>query len=541
MGPADSATWLSIVPAAVAICAALLTRRVVYSLLTGVVLGAVIAAGGAPLLALGKLAGYLWLAATGFGHPWILGFALLLGGLVRVLNRSGGSLGLATQVTRFATTRRRGQLTAWGLGTAFFFDDYANTLLVGSSMGPVSDRLRISRQKLAFIVDATAAPIASLAPISTWIVVELGYIGDELARIGVDEDPYLIFLRTIPGRFYPLLMLALGLMVAWTGLDFGPMAAAEARALAGEADPPPDAADSPATAAGPAGPPGSGDSPASSDSPDSSGRPMLAFAPLLIVLAVVVAGIYLTGTSAAQEKGLPLSLRNVLANASSSKAMVVASLAGGLSALLLAARAGRFSWGSGLREWGQGGLQMLPVLAVLVLAWSLGSVCYELSTAQFLVGLLGDSFMPGLLPTLVFLVSALVSFGTGTSWGTMGILFPLAVPLADRLAPGDGALLLGTISSILAGSVFGDHCSPISDTTIMSALAAGCDQIAHVQTQLPYALLVAGVSVMCGLLPVGLGLWGASVALPLGCLSLYAGLRVLAAPPPQPHVQVPSE
>jgi Na+/H+ antiporter NhaC len=168
------------------------------------------------------------------------------------------------------------------------------------------------------------------------------------------------------------------------------------------------------------------------------------------------------------------------------------------------------------------------VMAILLFAWALGDVCADLGTARFLVATLGSSFDPGWLPTVVFLVSAVVSFATGTSWGTMGILFPLAVPLAHELATPDPnlALLVATISSILAGSVFGDHCSPISDTTIMSALASGCDQIAHVRTQLPYALLVAAVSVVCGSIPDGFGFWPPWVGLCVGLGVLYVVLRV---------------
>jgi len=508
----DAGSWLSVVPALLAIAAALALRRVVWSLLGGVVLGALLVESYDPLSTIVRLVGlpdqggYLLGAITGSGHPWILGFAVLLGGLVRVLNESGGAVGLARQVTRVATTRRRGQLTAWGLGVGFFFDDYANTLFVGSSMGPVTDRLRISREKLAFIVDATAAPVASLAPISTWIVVELGYIGDELARAGIEGDAYLVFLQSIPIRFYPLFMLLLGFMVAWTGFDYGPMARAEARSRA--AEPP---------AAEP------------QEVVDTDGAVIsLALLPLGLVLLLVTGGIYFTGRAAALEEGLSLTPMNILANASSSKAMVLASLGGGLAAIAAAARRGRFTVMQGLKIWWEGGLKMAQVIAILVLAWSLGSVCHDLGTANFLVGLLGDGFEAGLLPTIVFLVSALVSFGTGTSWGTMGILFPLAVPLAHKLAPGNEDVLLGTISAILAGSVFGDHCSPISDTTIMSALATGCDQIAHVRTQLPYAVLAAVIAVLFGTLPMGLGLWDAWVSLLAGGVVLYAALRLLS-------------
>ncbi|MDD9945503.1 MAG: hypothetical protein OXU20_30950 [Myxococcales bacterium] len=507
-------TWFAVVPPLFAIALALILRRVVIALSAGVLVAALVMAQFHPVAGFLRAAAYVWGAFEDGGHRWILSFAVLLGGLMRLLRSSGGARGLATRIARVARTRRSGQMTAWVLGLVFFFDDYANTLMVGSTMGPVARRLRISREKLAFIVDATAAPVASLAPISSWIAVEIGYIADQLQALALPGDAYAVFLATLPTRFYPIFMLGLGVMIALSGRDFGPMARAERAVLVD----PPEAEEAV-----------SGERSTGVGERPATGSLWISAFPLLLVLLTVVFGLYYTGRAGALSAGLPLTLENILTNASSSKAMVFASLAGGAAALVATARTGRLGWAAAASEWGRGALGMVPVMAVLLLAWALGAACKDLQTARYLVGILGAGFDAGLLPAVVFLVSALVSFATGTSWGTMGIIFPLATPLAFELAPDDRALLLTTLSSVLAGSVFGDHCSPISDTTIMSALATGCEQVAHVRTQLPYAVLAATVALACGSVPVGLGLFSAWLAIPLGLTATYLALRVISA------------
>ena len=539
-------SFLSLLPPLIAIGCALIFRRVVPALLLGVALAAVVAAGFSPLGALGEAVTYLWESLKEIGHLQILAFAGLLGALLSVVSASGGSLGVARAATRFANTRRGGQLVSWLLGIVFFFDDYANALFVGSTMRPITDRLRISREKLAFIIDTTSAPVASLGPISTWIVVEIGYIADQCRTLGVQADAYAVFIKTIPSRFYPVVMLVLGLFVAWSGRDFGPMAAAERRTSAGGPT------GAPKAAAGKAEPP---------DFRDAQSAPggrswTLAAVPVAVVLVAVLAGLYVSGTAgvdaererlnadrsaalqqarqaetegddAARARALEraraseqqlsrndYSPTNVLGNADSSLTILWASFLGGLLAIFMAVTGRALTLSSALRAWIKGGAGMIPVMAILLLAWSLGLACERLGTAAYLVGLLGPGFEAGLLPAAVFLVAATISFATGTSWGTMGLMFPLAVPLAVTLAPGNETLFLASISSILAGAVFGDHCSPVSDTTILSAMAADCDQVGHVRTQLPYAVLGAAASVFCGALPVGLG-W---VSTPVGLL-----------------------
>ncbi|HJL04081.1 MAG TPA: Na+/H+ antiporter NhaC family protein [Polyangiaceae bacterium LLY-WYZ-15_(1-7)] len=520
-------SWLAPLPPLLAIALALLLRQVLLALFAGVAAGAFLATGYDPLAALLRVVDHYALhALADEDHASILLFSLLLGGMIGLITRSGGGAGLAGLVTRRATDAKRGQLAAWGLGVVVFFDDYANSLLVGSSMRPITDRLRISREKLAFLVDATAAPVASVALVSSWIGVEVGYIGEQLAERGVELDPYVAFLKTLPYRFYPWLMLFFGLVLVLTRRDFGPMRAAEERARqTGKL-----VAD--------------GSTPASDFSdalPDVAPRAIHAIVPIVVVVLVAFLGMIVTGREAVLAEGGELTTRAVFGSANSLKALLWASAAGGAAALITALGTGTLRLAQGLEAWLEGMKSMLLACAILVLAWSLGAICREVHTAQVVIAAIGDGLPAGLLPAAVFVVSAAVSFATGTSWGTMAILFPLVVPLADELAPGQIPILLGAISSILAGSVWGDHCSPISDTTIMSSMASSCDHVDHVRTQLPYALLVGGVALVFGEIATGFGLYPAWVGLLLGGAALFAivlwrGEVVGDAPPGVPSV-----
>ncbi len=511
-------TWTSILPPLLAIALALLFRHVLVALVLGVWLGAFLVSGMSPVASFARLLDtYIVNAIADRGHASILVFSLLLGGMLGLMTQSGGAKGLASWVSTDSTSRRRGQLTTWFLGLLVFFDDYANSLLVGSSMRPVTDRLRISREKLAFLVDATAAPVASLALISSWIGVEVGYIGDQFTHLGIERDAYLTFIETIPFRFYPILMLVFVAWLAFRGRDFGPMLRAERRALE----------------EGLLSRPGS--QPASdfheeSVPDDVPGRPMNALIPVVVVVLVAAVGIYVDGRVKVVAAGMAPSLRAIVGAASSSSAILWATGAGCLVAMALSVGSGALSFGRSMEAWMSGMRSMLFAAVILVLAWSLGAVCRDLDTASFLIGAVGDWIAPVWIPASVFVLAAVVSFATGTSWGTMAILFPLVVPLAHQIAPGNETLLLGTVSSILAGSVWGDHCSPISDTTVLSSMATSCDHMDHVRTQLPYAVFIGVVSLLCAELPVAAGWYGPWVGLLVGTAVLIAAFELLSRP-----------
>jgi Na+/H+ antiporter NhaC len=505
MGIMES-SWISVLPPVLAIGLAVAFRQVIVALLAGVWLGAFFLAGYNPVIGLLRAVDtYALGALADRDHASVVIFTLMLGGMVGVVARSGGGAGLADGVTRFATSSRRGQTSTWLLGLAIFFDDFANTLLVGPTMRPITDRLRVSREKLAFIVDATAAPVASIAVISSWIGMEIGLIADQYRTLGIEGDAYIVFIRTIPYRFYPILMLVFGFLIATTRRDFGPMLKAERRALLfGK------------LIADGAKPAASFEDACLAPIEGKPRRWINAAVPILTTIVVIVLGMYLYGRAACQSSGLEPSLKNVFAQADSYKALLWAGLIGGMTAIFMSMAQRICTLREAMQAWLQGVKSMVLAMVILVLAWSLGAVCKDLKTADFIIQAIGGWLSPALLPALVFVISALVSFATGSSWGTMGILFPLVVPLAHKMAPGQEAVMLGTISSILAGSVWGDHCSPISDTTIMSSMASSCDHIDHVRTQIPYALVVGGTCLLFGDLACGLGLYNAWVGLLIG-------------------------
>ena len=507
--------WVSLLPPLVAIVAALVSRQVIPSLVLGTWVGAWAVAG---LDLRGLWTGLLdvpgrWVLEAlappdgDTAHASIVLFTLLIGGLVGVITRSGGTRGVVDLVTRFAATRRRGQATTAGLGLVIFFDDYANTLVLGNSLRPVTDRLRVSREKLAYLVDSTSAPVASLALVSTWIGFEVGLIDDALGQIGVDESGYGGFVASLPYRFYPVLALVLVFAVATSGRDLRAMHRAERRAAAGEVVRP--------------GTPGAEPDPETAPDEDAPHRAVNALLPLGVLVGGTLAFLLASGEGE--------TLRDVVGSADPYSALVSASLLAVLVAVVLAVGQRLLTVGEATAAWFSGLTSVVHVLIVLVLAWALAAVSEELGTAAYLGDLLGDALPLWSVPALVFVVAAATAFATGTSWGTMGILMPLAVPLAWTVAQGEGAAadvatsaLWATVGTVLAGAVWGDHCSPISDTTVLSALACGCDPVDHVRTQLPYALL-AGAASTGALLAVGAGVsawlvWPVAAAVVLGVL-----------------------
>ncbi len=517
--------WLSVVPPLVAILLALVFKDVLVALALGVFSGALFLHGWNPFIAFARTIDQFIVPALADGsHAAILVFSTLLGGMVGVISRSGGTHGIVDALTHYATSARRGQVATWLMGVLIFFDDYANTLIVGSTMRPITDRLRISREKLAYIVDSTAAPVASVVPISTWIGYEIGLIGDAFTGLELSFNPFTAFVASILFRFYPIFALVLGFTIAFSCRDFGPMLRAERRASeTGKLVSDDDVALA------------DYDSPELSPVAGKPRRAVNALAPIAAVIGVTLAGLWITGVSAVTRSDYPSTLRwvqEVFSAADSYKALLWASLAG-LTLAMALALAQRILTVRQATEAMVGGFKsMLLALATLLLAWSIGAVCGELHTAEYLVGVTGGVLSAHWLPVLTFVLSAAIAFATGTSWGTMAILMPLVIPISHHLSLAGGfavddrhyyVLLLGTISSVLAGSVWGDHCSPISDTTILSSMASGCDHIAHVRTQLPYALGIGVLGMAVGDVPTAFGLspW---ISLLVGSAVIVAGV-----------------
>ena len=518
----------SVLPPFLAILLAMITRRIVLSLLLGVFSAAMVLSNGDPLAAVIRcVVGDLASSLRNLDHLRVFAFTLLMGAMVGIIHHSGGMRGLIALLQPLATNRRRGQLITWLMGLIIFFDDYANTLLLGTTFRPVTDRLKISREKLAYIVDSTAAPVAGLAIISTWVAGEVDFISTGLAEINVATSQglgFAIFVETIVYRFYPILALLLVGMVSWTGWDFGPMRKAEQRAAEGSGflDKTMDFRET-----------------VSPTEMVAGGRVYLALVPIIVLITVLMAALILTGLP---EEVRPVSLWEIIGGADAYSALVWASMAGCLTAMLLTGLQQRRSLLGILRAAWRGARLMFPALVVLWLAWTLADLSASgnsrdpgdrLGTAVYLTSLLGDAVSPEWMPTLVFLLAAAVSYCTGTSWGTMSILTPLVIRVTWELIGGSGEemvhnpVFIASIGGVLAGSIFGDHCSPISDTTILSSRASGCDHMAHVWTQMPYALLVAVVSIVAGTIPVGFGVsvW---VCLPVSALLLLGLLWCLA-------------
>jgi Na+/H+ antiporter NhaC len=530
--------WLAIVPPLLAIAFALIFREVVISLFAGVWLGALILAGFNPLEAtMRAIDRYVVNALAEPDHVAVIVFSLLLGGMVGVVTRSGGARGVVEALLPLATNRKRGQVIAWFSGLFIFFDDYANTLIRGNSLRPLTDRLRISREKLAYIVDSVAAPIAVTAVISTWVGFEIsmirssleaaaGQTGDAAAAAALTEgaqNAFLVFIHSIPYLFYPILAIAFVLMIALTGRELGPMHAAEARALSGGGLYRPGAMLAGDTGSAELDPPAG-----------TENRWYNLVAPVLVVIVVALVGLWYTG--AAELAPGERNLRDVIGNADPFASLLWASFAGVVVAMGMAIAQRILTVVEAVNAWVAGMRAMLLAIVILALAWSLSGITKELGTGVFLAGALQDALPLALLPAIVFLIAAATAFATGTAWGTMAILFPVVVPLAVNMGAGVGfaggenyGILLGAISSIMAGAVFGDHASPISDTTVLSSMASGCDHIDHVRTQLPYALIVAGVAMVIGEIPAALG-FSPWIALVVGAAILYGILRVWGRP-----------
>ncbi|MDG2407431.1 MAG: Na+/H+ antiporter NhaC family protein [Pirellulales bacterium] len=522
--------YWSVLPPLIAVVLAMLTRRIILALFAGVFAACLILSSGNPLKAVIRCVSEdLFNSLFKVEHLQVFAFTLLVGGMVGVIHSSGGMRSLVLLLEPFASDRRRGQLFTWIAGLVIFFDDYANTLLLGTTFQPVTDRLKISREKLAYIVDSTAAPVAGLALISTWVAGEVNFIGTGLQQIDVHDSgglAFFIFVKTILYRFYPLLALILVGIVAHSGKDFGPMWRAEKQALTKKKRPEQrDEKSIASRTAMPVNPLGSKDN-----------RFFLALASIGVLVAVLVLSLLITGLLKTDKHS---SWWEVVGAGDAYGSLVWASLAGCLTAAFLS-WIGEIGTGLEIFIWAWRGFKMMSsALVVLWLAWTLadltspGGSGEQLGTSVYLASLLGDSISPAWLPTLVFLLASVVAYCTGTSWGTMSILVPLMIPLTWKILGGSGEEILHTpifsasVGGVLAGSIFGDHCSPLSDTTILSSRASGCDHMAHVWTQAPYALLAAVVSVIAGTIPVGFGV-PIGIVLPGAILLLWLAHHVLA-------------
>lgn len=511
-------TWLSVVPPLLAIAIALAFKQVIPALFTGLVFGVWVIGGldiqslfTAPMVTLEVFAVE---ALADEDHAAIILFSLMIGGMVGITSRNGGMVGIVNLILQWANTVKRASLATIGMGLSIFFDDYANTLVVGNTMRPVTDKMKISREKLAYLVDSTAAPIACLALVTTWVGFEVGLIDDAMKGVGYTEmGGYGVFLQTIPYSFYPIFALVLTILVASTGKDFGPMHAAEVRARNAsvsslDLDKHPTEEIHPVE--------------------DKPHRAINAILPFATLIGVVMAGLYITGVDATVADQ---SLRDIVGNSNSYKALLWGTMAGVLVAAILSVIQGILTLEQTVNALIKGMKPMLLAMIILLLAWALGAVSEQLGTSQYISSLLEDSLSVHWLPLLTFLLAALTAFATGSSWGAMGILIPLVVPIVwnmmlaqNVMDPSYFYIIYITIASVLAGAVWGDHCSPISDTTILSSMASGCDHIEHVRTQIPYAFYAGGFAMVVGIIPASFG-FSPIISIIVASIGMYLGLR----------------
>lgn len=515
--------WLSVLPPIIAVTLALATQRLFWSLGAGILFGAMTLTSWKPVPALDLVARqYLWHAISEELHLQIFFFTSALLGMVSVINRMGGTRGIVESLQRVATDTRSTQFATWLMGLAVFFDDYANTVVVGSTMRSVTDKLRISREKLAYIVDTTAAPVSGLAIVSTWIGYEVGLFQEVLDGMGVQESGFNAFMQALPFRFYCIFALLLLVMVILFKRDLGPMLAAERRARQ------------------------TGEVLRNNGQPLTSktftgidakeGIPYRwfnALIPVALVVLVVLGGLFTTGggwSVVAKDSGAFFTLdlwRDAFSNGSSGTVLCWAAIAGSVMAIGLALGQGLLSFREALQAWGTGLVSMWMAMILLTLAWMINGVCTDLGTAYFLVAAFKDTVPPLLVPALIFLLGSAISFATGSSWSTMAILIPTAVPLAfqvgQQLDTGGLFLMFMAMGAVLDGSIFGDHCSPLSDTTLMTSITTCCDHLDHVKTQVPYALLGGVTALAFGYLPAAMG-WSPWLSYPVAALVFGATL-----------------
>lgn len=498
---AVSVGWLSILPPMIAIGLALITKEVISSLLIGILSGTLIyTASTGGHLVVDTLKNSFTLMGNRFDLNIIV-FLALVGALVTLITMAGGSRSYGALMNKKLKSKGSAMLATGGLGALIFIDDYCNCLTVGTVMRSVTDRFQMSRAKLAYIIDATAAPICIIAPISSWGAAVISSLPEDS---NIFDSGIHAMVSTIPFNLYALLSILMLIALSITNLDFGPMARAEAKAMKGDL--------------------GAVDV-SLSEGAKISEKGSIWDLILPVVVLIVVSGLAMLENGGYFEGDMTLA--QAFGNCSSGPALVIGSFVALVWAFiqfvprkLMTAR----EFMGGITE---GIKSMVPADIILVLAWTISGVCRDLlMTGDFVGQIVQGSNIPiAILPAITFIIAAALSFSMGTSWGTFGILIPIVFAICEAVAP---SLIIPTLAASLAGSVFGDHCSPISDTTIMASAGAGCDHIEHVSTQIPYCLLVAACCFV-GYLVAGFSNGNLLLTLGVSIAMLFGLLTILHA------------
>ena len=455
---------LSIIPIALTIGLAIWTKNVILSLFTGLLCGVLIISGGNPVTALTATIGeYVIPRLLDSYNAGIIVLLVFIGGFVTLLEKSGGAEAFARKVANFIDTRCKTQLAAWLGGILVFFSELGTPMIVGPIFAPIFQKMRISKEKLAWILDSTASPVCVLIPFIGWGVTSMGLIQAEFDNLGITAiSDWTAFCKAIPYQIYPILCLCIVPLVALTGREFGAMAKAERNARQGIFSSMPN-----------------------EEAPKKNMLTNNNVSPLVVIIPLVVLFVTLFGILA--PKGFPV---KQVPGGEFRVALISGYLLAAITMILLMNHYKVMSIKDGISTYLKGCSKLFDCMVMLILAWALSTVGDVLGTSEFIVSVVQGTVPHWLVPSIVFLIGVIMSFATGTSWGTFAIVMPIAIPMAYHL----DANLFVTIGAVLSGGLFGDHCSPVSDTTILSASGANCELMDHTWTQLPYAALCAAVS-----------------------------------------------
>ena len=502
--PADSnyySTVLALAPPIIAIVLALVTKEVYSSLFIGILSGALLYSNFDIIGAVDAIVNDGLIANIGDGwNAGILIFLVLLGIMVALVNAAGGSAAFGRWAKEHVKTRAGAQLATFALGVLIFIDDYFNCLTVGSVMRPVTDSNKISRAKFSYIIDATAAPICMIAPISSWAAAVTSVVGE--------ENGLAYFVRAIPYNFYSLLTIVMVITISLMKFDYGPMLRHEQNAMAGDLFSEGDRVD------------------AEDEEVSSKGRVIDLVLPVLALIASCVIGMIYTGGFFDAESGAYMNIATAFANSDASVGLSWGALIATVLTMLYLVARRVISFKTAMNAIPKGFCAMVPAIIILVFAWTLGSITRGMLGADIFVKLaIGNAAgaLQAFLPAVIFLIAYGLAFATGTSWGTFGILLPIVITVFS----GAGEILIIAMSACLAGAVCGDHCSPISDTTIMASAGAQCNHVNHVSTQLPYAITVAGVSTVAYILAGFIQNW--LIVLPIAIVMMIGTLFAIRA------------
>lgn len=541
--------WCCVIPFFVTVCVAIYSKNVLVAMFIGLYIGALLLSHYNPLAAFLRIGDTFMFLALKNANLGMLLFTFFMSGMIGVVNKSDGFRAVAVRLNVLVRSSRGAQLATLFAGLIIFFDDYSNTLIIGPSLLPVTDAARVSREKLAFIVDSTSASITSMVLLrlftppdetlsvctphflcSTWIGFELSIMGKELALANIQEEAISVFVRSLPLRYYTILLVVFCTANILMLRDFGPMLVAEQRARQAvnkvyaaettqDSDPSVHDSTAPNTddAASPQHPSAlqhvntdlSIASAAAKASPPDPALWYFAAVPIFVMTVTMGFGIFFDGRSKILEQDPDRStgLMDILSATDTSKVLIWSTLLASVSAIALCVSLKRLCLEDSVEAWIEGIRVVVPGLLILIFSWSMGEMSSHIHVGAFLTSFLGSSIPQSIFPALVFVIGAMISLATGSSWGTMSILFPMVVPVAAHMGglaqghpnPIAPDVVVSSIAAILSGSIFGDHCSPISDTTVFAAITSSCDLMSHVKTQLPYAITIAFVSLLCSL------------------------------------------